>query len=135
VLRGARQLLSGPHPPQLIVEFAESNQAPWGHSALARVGAAPFARTWPTFRQTRRSAPPYRLALRRKGAPRPARHGSRGNLRQAAPPGSSVSNLRGIATFGLPCPLHLSNECGAENNTMTEYPLTGYPLDSGSPNW
>jgi hypothetical protein len=23
-------------------------------------------------------------------------------------------NLRGIPTFGLPCPRHLSNECGAE---------------------
>lgn len=32
VLRGARRLLSGAHPPQLIVEFAESNQAPLGHS-------------------------------------------------------------------------------------------------------
>jgi hypothetical protein len=32
VLRGARQLLSSAHPPQLIVEFAESNQTPLGHS-------------------------------------------------------------------------------------------------------
>ncbi|MGA2131865.1 MAG: FkbM family methyltransferase [Bryobacteraceae bacterium] len=31
-LRGARRLLSSAHPPQLIVEFAESTQAPRGHS-------------------------------------------------------------------------------------------------------
>ena len=70
----------------------------------------------------RRGVPPRPPDWRCGARARPARHGSRGNLRQAAPPGSSVSNLRGIATFGLPCPRHLSNECGAENNTMTEYP-------------
>jgi precorrin-6B methylase 2 len=32
VLQGARQILSAAHPPELIVEFAEANQAPLGHS-------------------------------------------------------------------------------------------------------
>ena len=102
--------------------------------ALARVGAAPFARTWPmlrpdaTFRPAlpdwrcgARGAPHLRLSVSRKsggkgemlGASR-HRHGSTAgpHRRHRWQP---RLNPRGIPTFGLPCPRHLSNECGAEN--------------------